>query len=267
MYYTKSLIPIGFIIRIFMTAIFGVFVAYGIANAATIHVEDGCDILLNGEIDSSTPFLLEKAFNSLPIKNNEWCERNPGSWFRVTLRLNSNGGDIDAAMRAGEFVRQKKITTFIYPNATCASACVLLLVGSVDRRMLGNIGLHRPFSESLSMTESESKAKYEKANILIQQYLSRMNIPDALLNMMNSVAPGEIKWLTDEQVKELHLNGVDPVFADQADSKWAKSLGISKKELYSRQQRAKAICIISEASYAAVMRKEECDNDVMHGRR
>lgn len=68
-----------------------------------------------------------------------------------------------------------------------------------------------------------------------------MNIPDNLLNQMNSVHPNAIKWLTREELENLQITGHDPVYADQKDSVKAKRLKISKQELYSRQRKSSQI--------------------------
>ena len=120
------------------------------------------------------------------------------------------------------------------------------------------IGVHRPFSDRFFASESEDKSQYERVNRLIKQYLGSMNIPKTLLNTMNSVPPGKVKWLTDEQLKEMHILGEDPVYADQSDSSTAKRLGISKKELYAREQRANTICSYDDLN---------CRIDVIEGRR
>ncbi len=135
-------------------------------------------------------------------------------------------------MIAGEFVRHKKMWTTV--NSSCASACVFVFLGGVTRLPAGNIGLHHPFTDELSTSESVAKGIYEKVNHLVRQYLNRMNIPETLLDAMNAVPPGEIKWLKGgykdgfpdiERLKELHLFGEDPVYADQRDSAAAKSYG------------------------------------------
>lgn len=235
------------------------------SNAADVGGESGpiCFLTINGEIDNNTPSQLASRYNSL--KNGK-----PDQCSLVQLYLNSNGGNIEAAMKAGEFVRQKKIWTVVANNDTCASACVLLFVGGVDRGAIGNIGLHRPFTDELSASESTAKAHYEKTKKLISQYLNRMNIPEALLNAMNTVPPSEVKWLTvldDERLKELQIVGEDPVYADERDSAYARKLGISKKEYYYRQQRIKAVCGDDYSTREARSRRNKCLDDVMNGRR
>ena len=131
------------------------------------------------------------------------------------------------------------------PNR-CASACVFMFLGGVERWGVGKIGLHRPFSSSISNSTKEARLSFEKTNQLIKEYLSEMNVPPRLLDVMNAVPPGKIKWLDIETdwalLKELYIVGTDPVFQEESDSAAAKFLGISKKEFYRRQMKADAIC-------------------------
>lgn len=266
---------------LFTVAVFILIAAAG--NTATVEKTSACDMRLEGEIDSSTPSLL--AANYASLKSNPSLKNKPPCKSGIiSLHLNSTGGDIEAAMKAGEFVRQKKIWTevdspeydvigeqilILRQADTCASACVFVLLGGVFRSANGDIGVHRPFSDRFFKSESEAKIQYERVNHLIKQYLNIMNIPETLLDIMNSVPPSKVKWLTPEQLEETHISGTDPVYDDQLDSSEAKGLGISKKELYAREQRANAICndLMFPFSIANYNRYEKCRRDVMEGRR
>lgn len=218
----------------FAIAAFLLSISNSFAGITTRTIGDMCWIFLEGDINSSTPDDLAARYNSLNNGHPEAC-------FIRTLFLTSNGGNVESAIRAGEFVRQKEMHTAVLGQ--CASSCVLVFLGGVSRSAdSGSIGLHRPFSESLSMTESNAQSKYEEANRLILQYLTKMNIPEALLITMNAVPPQKIKWLNDEQLQELQIVGDDPAWDDKIASKAAKKRGISKKEWYARRQRADAIC-------------------------
>jgi len=236
----------------------------GNSNAADVRdtsEKSLCILTIQGEIDNNTPTQLTSRYKSLRNGKPEQCKK-------IFLEIDSNGGNVEAAMNVGNFLRQKKITTIISRDASCASACVLVFIGGVNRLCAGNIGLHRPFIDTLSTSESMAKGRYEKTNSLIRQYLNRMNIPEALLDAMNAVPPGNIEWLNGEQLKKLHITGEDPVNADESDSLAAKTLGISKKEYYSREQRVRAICGDDNPSNAdAVQRYIKCYEDVMNGRR
>lgn len=220
----------------FAVAAFLLSISNSFAEITTRTIGDMCEIFLEGDINSSTPNDLAARYNSLNNGHPEQCLMGTAQLF-----LTSNGGDVESAIKAGEFVRQKELYTTNLGK--CASSCVLVFLGGVHRSAdSGSIGLHRSFSESLSMTESNAQSKYEEANRLILQYLTKMNIPEALLNTMNAVPPQKIKWLNDEQLQELQIVGDDPAWDDKIASKAAKKRGISKKEWYARRQRADAIC-------------------------
>jgi hypothetical protein len=222
-----------------------------------------CVIVMDGTIDKNTPGNLVNAYNSYAARNN--CST-------VFLNLNSNGGDVEAALKAGDFIRNNKFWTFIRQNDACASSCVFMFLGGVNRVTFGKIGLHRPFSERLSSTESTSRANYERINRLVRQYLNRMNIPERLLDEINAVPPDEIRWLypvdDSNQLESFHITGEDPVYQDLIDSKYAGRLGISKSEFYAREQKSKVVCgALDINNHDEIEAYGQCYDDVMHGRR
>jgi hypothetical protein len=233
--------------------------------SSSFSVED-CMIDMAGEIDEYTVGDLTKIYNA--EIDHDKCE----GVIRLRI-LNSNGGNLIEAIKAGEFIRQNRIMTVV--KDSCASSCVIMYLGGVQRWGGGKIGLHRPYSTNMSMTETEAKANYERINKLIRQYLSRMNIPERLLDVMNSVPPEEIRWYDPnnsedaKQLEELHISGDDPVYAERLDSLFAKSLGISKQELYLRGQKSYAVCGDRplSSSHEDKHKWVECMNDVTHGRR
>lgn len=250
--------------RIIVQLIFGVLLSTVLVsplNALAQGAANPCRLYaLVGEIDAFTPVSLKTSYAALNDGHPERCGT-------VTLQLNSNGGNVEAAIEAGEFIRQKKITTIVSADSSCASACVLLHLGGVHRLSAGKVGIHRPFSDRPSRSDAESRAAHEKLNDLIRRYLKKMNVPDTLLGAMNAVPPGEIRWLTKQQREDFQIDGEDPVFADQRDSLIAKRLDISKKELYSRQQRAKTACAYDQigGSFDRAKSYLECYNRILSG--
>jgi hypothetical protein len=182
-------------------------------------------------------------------------------------------GDVMGAINAGEFIRQKEMDVTVLEGDSCASSCALLFLGGVSRTVGGKIGLHRPYSTSYSESNSEAKAKYENINQFIRKYLNRMNIPDRLLDEMNSVPPSEIQWISNRSPKltELQIEGYDPVYLERKDSEKAIKLGISKEEFYKRKSRVKAICKSggsSNLSIDEILRElGQCEDQVMAGQR
>lgn len=250
-----------------------IFICTNSATAASIRQIGPCSLKLSGEIDKTTDVDLAAAYKSMNNGQPEKCGL-------PMIILDSNGGDVQAAMKAGDFIRSKKFQANVgFDASSCASACVLLFLGGVSRSSDGKIGLHRPYSENIITSESEAKATYDGINRQIRQYLNRMNIPEGLLNIMNTVPPTEIKWMTERsnsnQLKELFIVGSDPVWEEQNDSLEAKQRKITKQELYSRRNRIHALC---GGMFDDIFQGRptwwpqdydwnKCSEDVMNGRR
>ena len=73
------------------------------------------------------------------------------------IKLDSIGGDVDAAMKIGRLVRQYEGFTSIeredsLANANCYSSCALIFIAGVRRSIVspgGQLGLHRPYLASM----------------------------------------------------------------------------------------------------------------------
>ena len=231
------------------------------ASAATVQVAGpahGCLIDLDGRIDRATPRLLGDAMRH-------------ASGSDCLLRVNSPGGDLDAAIEAGRLIRRQRAGTFVPEQATCASACLLLFVGGVQRQALGGFSLHRAYSSRLMNSMDEAQYSYRDINTRIRRYLDEMNIPERLLNVMNSVPPGQARVMHPardlDMLRELHIVGEDPAWADQHASAEARRLGISKQEYYGRQYRADELCNLRRATAATARESVLCRYDVIEGRR
>jgi hypothetical protein len=208
-----------------------------------------CWLGVYGMIDERTPVQIQAILTKYRCKD-------------ATVFLESLGGDLDAAMEAGRIIRRAQGKTFVsHETKKCASACVLVFLGGAVREGFGQIGIHRPFSTAISSSAIESKYTYDKINERVKQYLLEMNIPAQLLDMMNSVPPGKVRWLNmlsdRDKLKEMLIIGTDPAIEDASDSSTANSLGISKEELYRRKHEADTVC--GNYDGAARMTREEYD--------
>jgi hypothetical protein len=119
-----------------------------------------------------------------------------------------------------------------------------------DVTFTGKIGFHRPYSTVASDSTKVAQERFDKQNALLQAYLKEMNITPRLLEVMNSISPRDARLLTpplpgsneDDQLKDLGIVGLDPVWEDMRASQAAARLGISRSELYKLTQRVRAEC-------------------------
>lgn len=190
-----------------------------------------CHFTVSGEIGDTTVTYVRNQLNSAP-KAAQSC----------IVSFDSLGGDVEAAIELGRFLRARNATTLVPANATCASACVLAFLGGAQRQALGRIGIHRPYSSDLSSSVGQSEHSYTHVNDLVKSYFLDINVPAELLTAMNGIPPDEVMWLSASEAARFHITGDDPAWADYQDSRTAKALGISKEALYERRNLAKRLC-------------------------
>ena len=155
----------------------------------------------------------------------------------VPVILDTGGGSMSAAFAIGRTLRREKMKAYVYSDAKCFSACVLLLAGAVDRHVYGPVGIHRPFSSDTFETKDQATAQraYGALANETRTFLKEMNLPDFLFDAMLRVRPEEMKILTPEELKNYGLAQSDPVFDEMEAARMANQLGISKMEYHRRR--------------------------------
>jgi len=127
----------------------------GLADAAmaspmTFSIDNSSDkttLIASGGIEAYTPGQFSAALAGVPV------ERQRG----LTIVLNSNGGDVAAAMQMGAMFRQMRVRIIVarmdparpghFRGGFCVSACVYAMMGAERRiaRSDSMVGLHRMF--------------------------------------------------------------------------------------------------------------------------
>ena len=230
-------------------------------SASEIQREGSCTYFLSGPIDAATPIQVRE---TLSAANATGCD--------VIFRLGSNGGDVRAAIEVGDLFRKAGITTIIPLPAACASACVVAFLGGSFRYVAGRVGLHRPYPILGAATPAAAGARRGHLDAELRTYLSRMSIPARLIDEMNAVPSGSIRWLdgsnghNGDEISRLQISGDDPAWAEYRDSRRASDLGISLPEYYKRQQRSEVECSSGSTQDAIVLRLQ-CRADLLAGKR
>jgi hypothetical protein len=162
----------------------------------------------------------------------------------VTVTLNSDGGDVDIALRVGRMLRELNAYTIVAQVSACRSSCVFLLAAGVSRMPAGLVGLHRPFFADLKATLSpEDVAKaYDQQRNRIITYLNDMRIPRTLLDRMDATPPDEMYDLSYEEKKTFQLLGDDPVYDERNYAAAAYVHGVTSMEFRRRFAEAGATC-------------------------
>lgn len=172
----------------------------------------------------------------------------------VWLNLDSEGGDIDAAMGIGSILRKHD---GIVRTGKCYSACVLIVAGGVIRVGADGltepvIGVHRMFFPELppGLTQTQVKSRYDVQLNRVRSYLTKMDVSPELLSFMQSIDPSDIHFLTPEELNRYGLGSQDVIYNERLIADRAAELGISSLEYRRREQRGRDECNNSDCAMA-----------------
>lgn len=162
----------------------------------------------------------------------------------LMIIVNSNGGDANEALNIGKVIRNHSLEVVIPANSNCLSSCVFLVAGGVRRMILGNVGIHRPYFESLnsSVSTADIKIKRSEFSKKIRDYLDEMDVSQTLLEIMLSVPPESIRILTDDELQNLRLSIEDATFNEKTVSMNAANYNISSSEFRKRDAESNSKC-------------------------
>jgi ATP-dependent protease ClpP protease subunit len=131
------------------------------------------------------------------------------------LDLDSAGGQIEEAIRAGDYIAESRWTIWVREDSICHSACVLIL-GAGDRRVIaGTVGIHRIIRmSSTASTRAELNAELNAVYQRVRAYLERNGVAVAVADLMMAVPNRRLRLLTGDELRLYGLDGVNPVQDD-----------------------------------------------------
>ncbi len=140
------------------------------------------------------------------------------------LRITSNGGSIDAAVQAGEWLRQNGKSVSVMND--CTSACAFVLAGGYERRLEpgGRVGVHRFYRVDGGGTAADGIAEGQMVSSMLLSYLSKMGIDSGLFHAMAAVPSKDMLYLDTSDLRTWRLLtdtspvAVEPWF-DELDDK------------------------------------------------
>jgi hypothetical protein len=178
---------------------------------------------------------------------------------RLPILIHSPGGSVPDAAAMGELIREKGLAvavartlitncpeaspkcpdgpgTAITGGATCASACVLVLAGGVERLAgpSARVGVHQittlvKEAEGLAHLMSTRKL-YEQRGVdaAVEAYLAALGVGDPVMTLMRKTPAASIRWLSPVELKAsrlatLALDPAEPVLAGGANGLNAKA--------------------------------------------
>src|SRR3984885_11390070 len=162
---------------------------------------------------------------------------------RLPILIHSPGGSVADAAAMGELIRANRLAVAvartlitncpeaapkcpdgpgaaITGGAICASACVLVLAGGVERLAAPSalIGVHQIttlVSETEGLAHLKSTRKiYEQRGVdaAVEAYLAAMGVGEPVMTLMRKTWAASIRWLSLPELKDSHLTtlALDP---------------------------------------------------------
>ena len=124
------------------------------------------------------------------------------------LDLDSTGGQVEDAIRTGDFIADHRWTIWVREDSLCHSACVFVLAGGDSRRLAGRIGIHRIIRLSSTATSrTELNTELQAVYATVREYLERNGASPLLADVMKTVPNRSLRLLTGEELRVYGLEG------------------------------------------------------------
>lgn len=199
--------------------------AQSLAHAETLHELGEVECVFQGPITNREILNFQRALN-------QGCK---------TVFLNTNGGNVEAALAMGRAIRRVQATVVVPSPGVCASACVFLYAGGVIRLPYSEVKIHRPYTLSVNNYSNDAD-EARKITIKIKTFLQEMNVDESLLSKMMRIPPEEAISLSFSEMEDLGLGQTDRVFQHYLDKKEASARGMSTQDLLAAKRRLNKMC-------------------------
>ncbi|MFT3807293.1 hypothetical protein [Arenimonas sp.] len=131
------------------------------------------------------------------------------------LDIDSTGGQVEDAIRAGDFIAESRWTIWVREGSQCHSACVFILSAGDTRRIAGRVGIHRIIRmSSTASTRAELNAELRVVYDRVRAYLERNGAAVAVADLMMAVPNRSLRLLTADELKRYGLDGANPAQDD-----------------------------------------------------
>ncbi len=142
------------------------------------------------------------------------------------LDLDSSGGQVEAAIVAGDSIGESGWTIWVREGSVCHSACVFVLAAGDNRLISGKVGIHRMMRISSTATSraelnKELHAVYDN----VKDYLQRNGVAIGVADLMMTVPNRSLRLLSGEELKQYGLDGTNAVQDDLERIKQMRKCG------------------------------------------
>ena len=154
------------------------------------------------------------------------------------LDLNSAGGMIEDAIRAGDFIAESRWNIWVREGSICHSACVLILSAG-DRRMIaGQVGIHRIIRmNSAATSRAELNQELHVVYGRVRDYFERNGVAVAVADLMRAVPNRSLRLLSSDELQFYGLDGINPAQDDLDRLQLMRDCGedfVSRRDAFER---------------------------------
>jgi len=177
------------------------------------------------------------------------------------LDLDSSGGRVEDAMKAGDIIAESHWTLRVGESAICHSACVLVLAAGDDRAIAGKVGIHRMVRiGSKASSRSELSEELQQVYQRMKAYLERNGASVAVADLMMTVPNRSLRLLGEDELKEYGLDGTNAAQDDLERIVLSRKCGedfVKRKDEYARAYEAECAVKKTETAVACAAALDE----------
>jgi len=157
---------------------------------------------------------------------------------RRYLDLDSAGGHVEDAMKAGDAIGASRWTIRVEEGSHCHSACVLILAAGDHRDIQGMVGVHRMIRVgSLATTREQLTDELREVHAHMKDYLERNGAAVVVADLMMTVPNRKLRLLNPNELLEYGLQGPNAIQDDLERIQLSRKCGedfVRRKDNYDR---------------------------------
>jgi hypothetical protein len=217
-------------------------------------------LTINGTIDDTTTAALSQLIETFGRQRDPKVQT--ADLTGTTIKLDSPGGSVPAAMAIGRLLRMNRMKAFVDPYASCLSSCVLIYAGAVTRfgqNELARVGIHQPYFPVPSQQVDADTVRKSYVALLsnIRAYLREMNVSEHLADEMMKISPSNVRYLTADEQEQFGLSLIDPIERETSALEQAQKLGLDRFEYNRREALSMKLCPLDSSfgsCYRSIMK-------------
>jgi hypothetical protein len=167
--------------------------------------------------------------------------------------LDSIGGSGSVAKEIGKLIRSRGLNTYLPSDASCASACVDILISGTQRYAFGEVLVHRSTFFGESPDDSKVEAIVAYARKREEEYIKSMGISIMLADAIDTTESWRLRKLTEAEKKRWQVFGTDRAAEEILFNHIARSRYISRYEFIGIFKTNYEDCLVDAKDFKATV--------------